>query len=209
MTIFIQIFNTYKKIGFILGFWATLRILILPFKKINMLVPESGHIIDIGCGSGAFSYYLSLKSDLRKITGIDLSEKRIKIAKKIQPLRENLQFILGDINKLKINSADCYLIIDVLHHIPYQKQLDILQNISSRMKENSKLIIKEVDNSNTVPFLFGHLWEKVLYPTEALYVRSKTDWLKIIKKLGFKCKIYGGVPHFPDSTIIFEIQKIK
>ena len=78
----ISLFLLYRPQGIIKASWTVLRILILPYKKLDSLIPGKGTIVDIGCGNGGFSNYISLFSSKRNVFGIDLSKKRIESAKK-------------------------------------------------------------------------------------------------------------------------------
>lgn len=160
--------------------------------------------MDIGCGNGALTNYLALHPK-RNLKGIDLSKERITSAQKTVGNRKNIQFIFGDVTKIKLPKVDCYVMVDVLHHIPFSDQKKLLQFIS--IKNNSVLIIKEVDPSATVQFNFGHSIEKLLYPKEKIYARSKEEWMKILNSLGFTVRIETGVFYFPDSTKIFICRK--
>lgn len=196
----------YRPQGIIKASWTVLRILILPYKKLDSLIPESGTIVDIGCGNGGFSNYISLSTSKRNVFGIDLSKKRIESAKKSIGKRKNVKFVLGDVTKIKRPSADSYLIIDVLHHIDFQSQEKLLKFLAKKMNKNSMLIIKEVDPSNKIPFLFGHLIEKILYPKERIYARSKKDWGVLFRSLGLAFQTIPGVFYFPDSTRVFVLR---
>jgi tRNA1(Val) A37 N6-methylase TrmN6 len=69
------------------------------FVKIN---PRTKKIIDLGCGLGPVSFYLSLKTKAH-ITGVDIQEDVIKLAKesaKLNHLEEQITFIHEDIKKV-------------------------------------------------------------------------------------------------------------
>ncbi len=199
----ISLFLLYKPQGIIKASWTVLRILILPYRELDLLIPQKGTIVDIGCGNGGFSNYISLSTSKRNIFGIDLSKKRIISARKSVGRRKNVKFVLGDVTKIKQPKADCYLVIDVLHHIDFKNQEKLLRFLAKRMSKNSILLIKEVDPSNKIPFLFGHLIEKTLYSKEKIYARSKRKWEKLFKSLNLSIKVVPGAFYFPDSTNIF------
>lgn len=203
----ILLFLLYKPQGIFRALWTFLRIIILPYNKLDSLVPKSGTILDIGCGNGGFSNYLWLSSKERKISGIDLSKKRISSAKKTVGKRKKIKFILGDITITKNSKADCYLIVDVLHHIDYKKQEKLLKFLAKKMNKRSMLIIKEVDPSNRIPFFFGHVIEKTLYPKEKIYARPKKEWEKLFRSLNLSFEIIPGAFYFPDSTCIFILMR--
>ena len=200
----ISIFSIYKSQGFIKAVWTVVRIVILPFGKLNKIVPQSGTIVDIGCGNGGLTNYLSLFGN-RNLIGIDLSKKRISSA--IKSRRKNVKFILGDATQIELPKVDCYMMVDILHHISFPAQEKLLLFLSKSLKNNSILIVKDVDPSDKIPFLFGHIIEKILYPEEIIYTRSKKEWLKLFNFLGLSAIIEEGIFYFPDSTKIFILKK--
>ncbi|MDA3931804.1 MAG: tRNA1(Val) (adenine(37)-N6)-methyltransferase [Tenericutes bacterium] len=69
------------------------------FVRIN---PRTKKIIDLGCGLGPVSFYLSLKTKAH-ITGVDIQEDVIELAKesmKINHLEDQITFIHEDIKKV-------------------------------------------------------------------------------------------------------------
>lgn len=203
----ISFFSLYKHQGLAKTLISMIRLLILPFWKIDSVLPKIGSIMDIGCGAGIMSNYLAISSLTRLVFGVDLSKTRISTAKESIGKRKNIKFKLEDVTNMMIEKYDNYLMVDVLHHIPFSEQQKLLFLLSKKLKKDSLLIIKEVDKSNKIPFLFGHLWEKVLYPHEQINVRTKKEWLRIFTKLGLRCSILTGSPIFPDSTLIFVCRK--
>lgn len=98
-------------------------------------------IIDVGCGTGSISYYLS---QYGKVVGIDFSEESIKQAKKNLPVNNNITFHNLDITKnhLLFNESKkpkYIFCIGVLHHIPEVDEA--IKNIKEMMSEETLLII--------------------------------------------------------------------
>lgn len=203
----ISLFRLYRPQGFIQASIVLLRILILPFWKIDKVLPDTGTIIDIGCGNGGMSNYLSISCPKRQLVGIDIAEKRIQQAVKTVGKREDIKFKLGNILDIKLNTTNHYLMVDVLHHIPYNQQNELLFFLSKIIKKNSLLVIKDTDKTNSLFSLFGDFTEKILYPHDQIYTRSKKEWTKRLTKLGFNCHISRSSPFFPDSSFIVVCSK--
>lgn len=201
------IYNIYKQFGIFRAGWSVLRIFILPYKKLDEIIPASCTIVDIGCGNGGFTNYLALSSTKRKIIGIDLSKERIILALKSVGKRKNIKFVFGNVINAKLPKVDCYIMVDVLHHISFKNQEKLLRFLAKQLKKNSIVIIKEIDSSNIVPFLFGQTIEKILYPKERIYARKKREWIRLFKTLGLSWSIEYGTFYFPDSTCIYVLSK--
>lgn len=202
-----ELFLFYLPFGLLRSLKVTLRILILPFWKIDNALPKKGKIIDIGCGDGGLTNYLSLRAKERTLFGIDFTKKRINLAKNSRKVHRGITFIEGNANTMNLDKASAYLLVDVLHHIEFSQQKKLLNVIVKKMDGSSELVIKEVDDSSFLPFWFGHVVEKILYPGQVIYTRSKKDWLGLFISLGLSFKVESGSLFFPDSTLIFICKK--
>ncbi len=111
--------------------------------KFISLLSRNATVLDIGCGTGVKSKYLSNKGF--KVTGMDFSEKMIEIAKKEVP---NVDFVVGDIYELDSykNKFDAVFAQAVLLHIPKQKVLEILEKFKNKLNPNGilYLAVKEI-----------------------------------------------------------------
>lgn len=203
----LKLFSLYRKQSLIKAFWVFLRVAILPASKIDKIIPKEGTILDIGCGNGGLANYLAIGFPRRKLIGIDFSKGRIIDALKTVEGGRKVIFINADVTRVNIPKVKAYLLVDVLHHISYVKQEKLLSYLARNLSKDSILVIKDVDNSNTLPFLYGHLFEKILYPKEKIYTRSKREWTSFFDKLGLKYTIAGGNWYFYDSTNIFTLKK--
>lgn len=74
-------------------------------------------IIDMGCGSGAFTARLATTLNKAEVIGLDISKGCIRRAKKDYP---KIRFEIGDIEKtrFKSSSVDLVCYTGILHHFP-------------------------------------------------------------------------------------------
>jgi len=87
-------------------------------KLIMKFAPKTKTILDLGCGTGSHDFHLARKN--YDITGIDLSENMITIArgKQISEGVKNLFFSQGDITTLNLNREyDC--VVSLFHVMNY------------------------------------------------------------------------------------------
>ncbi len=149
--------------------------------------PEQNNmdILDLGCGTGEISNYLS---KFGKVIGVDFSENSINIA------RENykhIKFLLGDITQINLNKKFDYIYcIGVLHHIPEVKKA--LINIKKHSKKTT-IIVLAVYNK------YGMLKNKILrkkfltkegyedfYNNPYAKEYSQKEFQKLLNECGFK-----------------------
>ena len=167
--------------------YLKLRWRLTKFKEIEEVIPTEGRILDLGCGFGILSNYLYLKSNKRKIIGLDYSKKRITNAKKTIR-NKNLQFKVSNLITDKIPKANCYVLIDFLHHIIRQHHNEILKKIFNSLETGGTLIFQEIDKKNTVKYYFTYLLDRTLNYGEKVYYLPAKEWEKILIATGFKIK---------------------
>lgn len=99
------------------------------------------HILDFGCGVGAVSLFLAKCG--HKVTGVDVSDKAIKIANKSAKLLkiDRLKFYTLKSGKKKINNKkfDLIICIEVIEHI--KEDLELLIFLTKRLKKGGIFII--------------------------------------------------------------------
>lgn len=110
---------------------------VIEWRNIEKLIPslENKIILDLGCGTGRFSFLFEQYRP-RQIIGIDISEEMIKIGKKIGQERNSIvEFVQKDIEKLsdfQANSIDFIFSSTVLHYI---------EDLNPIMKEINRLLV--------------------------------------------------------------------
>lgn len=174
-----------------------LRTIILLAEEIEKYIPKKGLVYDIGCGYGLTSLYLALRSRERKIVGIDIDKERINIANN-NISRPNLSFEIKDLRKsTDIELCDCILMYDLLHHIPYDSQYELLLACKEKLKKNGILLIKEIDNAHKIKLFITYILDKIVTKNAKLYYTSSKKMIDLLKRIGFRVQYKRIVNIYP------------
>lgn len=133
---------------------------------IKEMFPSCGNILDVGCGPGLYSKFLS---DLGYFyTGIDISPFQIDYAVKHNTNHSKIQFYQSDFRMWKSNkSYDIALLLyGIYSFYPKQDRINLLKRLRTTLTDNGSIIV-EVFTSN-------HYLERL----------ESRDWT-IIEKDGF------------------------
>ncbi len=160
--------------------------IVLNFKLKNKSKPLSGiKILDIGCGGGLLSEPMSRMG--ANVTGIDASDKNIKIAKvhsKKNKLKIN--YLCSSPEKLKIGKKfDVILNMEIVEHV---KDIDFfLKSCSKLLKKNGLMFVATI-NKTLKSYVFAivgaeyvlrwlpigtHEWEKFVKPEDLKKILMK------------------------------------
>lgn len=175
-------------------------------KLFNKYIYPDMSVLDVGCGSGIFSYYLATKKC--KVTGIDGSEKMIELCQNsytqenvtLSFLQDNLPFQ----NHLKYAKKEIIICSSVLEYLPDYK--NITTQFSQILNDNGILIVsmpnqdcwyrkieKYIFKTTGKPDYFPHLKQVV-----------KADiFSKELLELGFELKELQYYPNTHFYTKIF------
>jgi len=158
------------------------------FKLKNKFRPLSGiNILDIGCGGGLLSEPMSKMG--ANVTGIDASDKNIKIAKlhsKKNKLKIN--YLCSSPEKLKITKKfDVILNMEIVEHV---EDIDFfLKSCSKLLKKNGLMFVATI-NKTLKSYIFAiigaeyvlrwlpigtHEWEKFVKPEDLKKILMKYD----------------------------------
>ena len=118
----------------------------------NVDFSRSKKVLEVGCGVGAQSEILLRRNPRIKLTGIDLSEDQLKVAKESL---ENLSYAKGRYEVQKANAEDLPFESDefdgsflcwVLEHVPNPER--VLSEVRRALRPGGKVVITEVMNSS-------------------------------------------------------------
>ncbi len=128
----------------------------------KLLPPDrAAAIIDIGCGSGGFVYYLQ-RAGFTRVAGVDLSEEQVAAASALGIpgiVREDFRISLaGRPGKFGLVVAR-----DVLEHFPRDETPDILRLIREALAEGGTCLIQTVNAES--PFSLRYRWRDLTHET--------------------------------------------
>lgn len=108
------------------------------FDKFLSYLTKGSRILDIGCGNGNFSKYISDKGF--NCEGIDLSPEMLRIARKRVP---GIKFTLKDMRKLDYgaDSFDGLIVAYSLIHIPSDQVISTLQGFKKILKPEGVVLL--------------------------------------------------------------------
>ena len=158
------------------------------FKLKNKFRPLSGiNILDIGCGGGLLSEPMSRMG--ANVTGIDASDKNIKIAKlhsKKNKLKIN--YLCSSPEKLKITKKfDVILNMEIVEHV---EDIDFFLKSCSKLLRKNGLMFVATINKTLKSYVFAivgaeyvlrwlpigtHEWEKFVKPEDLKKILMKYD----------------------------------
>ncbi len=158
------------------------------FKLKNKLRPLSGiNILDIGCGGGLLSEPMSRMG--ANVTGIDASNKNIKIAKlHSKKSKLKINYLCSSPEKLKITKKfDVILNMEIVEHV---EDIDFfLKSCSKLLKKNGLMFVATI-NKTLKSYIFAivgaeyilrwlpigtHEWEKFVKPEDLKKILMKYD----------------------------------
>lgn len=101
-------------------------------------------VIDFGCGVGGSAFHIAKKLEKGKLVCVDVSDTAMSIAKKKLKRFNNVDFYIGDIRSLNLDSKsfDIIYISFVLYHIDEKMRKEIIQYMSKLLKDNGRIVIR-------------------------------------------------------------------
>ena len=102
------------------------------FREIKNVITPNSNVIDVGCGTGRFSFTVSDK--VAKVVGIDLSKKNIDKANHtlVKYPNSKISFLHSNISELlKTNQHFDYAVMTyVIHEVDPAERVDLLKEMS-------------------------------------------------------------------------------
>ena len=141
-----KIIRNYIYKGPVLEWYTRIKILLEKnYTLINNYVPREASIVDIGCGYGMMSYMLCLTSEKRNILGIDYDSEKIELAENCLLKNERIRFVAADAITFDVADSDVFLLSDVLHYMPEDKQDQLLKRCIAHLNPGGSIIIRDAD----------------------------------------------------------------
>jgi 2-polyprenyl-3-methyl-5-hydroxy-6-metoxy-1,4-benzoquinol methylase len=193
--------------------YANIRFSILRPKLLSvmdLLLPDEGRILDIGCGFGLFAAYFGQTQPARRIVGVDPNERRIVMARQVcASLGLENEFIAGDARDVALGGkfAGAY-VLDVMHHIPKDDQLKMLERLRDLLAPRGVLVMKDITTEPHLGLKFTELLDRVMVGwDEPLAYRHHREWGEMLTSLGFHVRMVRVPDVLPYPHVVIAATK--
>ncbi len=159
----------------------------------DLLLPDEGRILDVGCGFGLFAAYFGQTQPGRRILGIDPDARRVQLARGVAS-RLGLgghEFVVGDVRDAPLEGPfDGAYVLDVMHHLPPGDQRRTLERLRSALVPGGVLLVKDITTEPRSGLLFTELLDRLMVGFGApLAYRHHHEWRDMLVEMGFKVRM--------------------
>ena len=174
--------------------------------EIGQYLPESGPVLDIGCGFGLFSLYYAATAPGRFIRGIDLNGRRIALARRAAARLtiDNVAYEEGDARTFKGDGevAAAYM-LDIVHHIPPDTVLPLLARLHACLPEGGVLLVKDVDTRPAPKRWFTWALDKLMAPGTPVRYWSAEELSAALREAGFETRRHAMLDFLPYPHVLY------
>ena len=165
--------------------------------KHHIPADKDGLILDLGCGYGAFLYFLSRKG-YKDLGGVDASAEQVALAHDLGLVLVKNGDIYSYLKTSDNGSADVVLLMDVMEHFQRQQMFDVLDEVYRVLASGGKCIVHVPNGAG----LFA-MWVRYgdLAHEQAFTQRSLKQLFTTIGFTEVRCYEDKPVVHGPVSVI--------
>lgn len=175
---------------------------VCPFNEILELVGENKSVFDVGCGSGMLLALMAEYQKPKKLGGLEINQNLVENAKvllKEYSIPASVTLQNGQDFPEEIKDYDFVTMIDVLHHVPQELQIEYLKNLLKKMKKGSRLIFKDIDASS--PLVIFNKMHDLIFAKQIVHERTFKEMIKFFKEEKVEieiayCKRMLYFPHY-------------
>lgn len=169
------------------------------------IIPDSQRLVDLGCGQGLLASWLRSARALHeagnwrpdwpappkvgRIFGLEVMPKDVERAR--LALAGRGDFELGDVRTADFGKADVVVILDVLHFIAYNDQVNVLRRVRDALPPGGLFVTRIGNAAGGLPFLVSQWVDHAVTISRGrrlsrLYCRPVADWILMLEQVGFR-----------------------
>jgi 2-polyprenyl-3-methyl-5-hydroxy-6-metoxy-1,4-benzoquinol methylase len=177
----------------------------------DLLLPDEGRILDVGCGFGLFASYFGQTHPRRRLVGVDPNSRRVELARRSAArlgLRDH-HFLVGDVRDAPLPGPfDAAYVLDVMHHLPRENQRSVLERLRAHLLPGGMLVLKDITTEPRSGLLFTHALDRLMVGFRApLAYRHHHEWARMLAALGFKVRMVRVPDILPYPHVVIAAAK--
>ena len=167
-----------------------------------------GHILDLGCGQGLLAAWLRAAQlcyqsgtwpqdwppapSPRSTRGIELMNRDVDRAH--AALGPACEISQGDIRDAEFGSTDAVVILDVLHYMTKEEQIQVLKRVRAALPAHGLLLMRIGDAAGGIRFRYSQWVDKMVmlfrgHAFVATHCRSAAQWRELLLDCGFDVQL--------------------
>ena len=192
--------------------WARFLVLRQRFlEEIGQYLPASGAVLDIGCGFGLFSLYYAATAPGRFVRGLDLSARRIAMARRAAGRLgiDNVSYEQGDARDFKGDSgvAAVYM-LDIVHHVPPATVPPLLAQLRRCLAPGGLLLVKDVDTRPAPKRWFTWALDRLMAPAAPVHYWPAEELTALLERTGFRVFRHLMVDYLPYPHVLYVCEAV-
>jgi 2-polyprenyl-3-methyl-5-hydroxy-6-metoxy-1,4-benzoquinol methylase len=174
--------------------------------EIGQYLPPEGAVLDLGCGFGLFSLYYAAIASGRVIRGLDLSARRIAMARRAAERLEitNVSYRQGDAREVtgRGEFAAAYM-LDIVHHVPAASVEGLLVRLHDCVAPGGRLLVKDVDAHPAYKRWFTWALDRLMDPRTPVSYWPADRLQALLERVGFTVHRHLMVDILPYPHVLY------
>ena len=174
--------------------------------EIGQYLPETGPVLDIGCGFGLFSLYYAATGPRRLVRGLDIDARRIALARRAAARLglDNVTYEASDARDFKGDGevAAAYM-LDIVHHVPVASVPPLLAALRRALPAGGRLLVKDVDTRPAPKRWFTWLLDRAMAPATPVHYWSADALTAALDRAGFVVRRHLMVDLLPYPHVLY------
>jgi 2-polyprenyl-3-methyl-5-hydroxy-6-metoxy-1,4-benzoquinol methylase len=173
--------------------------------EIGQYLPDSGSVLDVGCGFGLFSLYYASVGQQRRLLGIDRNPKRIEMARRAAARLglTNVTYDRRDARDLPGATYAAIYMLDIIHHLPAGDVESLLLRLRACLQPGGRLLVKDVDTSPTFKRWFTWILDRLMDPATPVSYWPAPALQQQLEHVGFQVHRHLMVDFLPYPHVLY------